>query len=130
MNRFRIHVRLSTYAALIVALLPAAGCGGPATGSCQLPGIAPRLAGTPIPPQPIPAGAGVTTAATVIVKVVLDSSGIVTSASVAASSQNSIIDATALSLVQQSKFLPGLAGCGNGSAPNTTTVSVSFSPTI
>lgn len=110
------------------AALVSAGCGGASTGGCQLPAKLPSLAGTPIPTQPIPAGAGTTAAATVVVKVVLDSSGAVTSASVVQSSQNSVIDATAISLVQQSKFFPGAAGCGNSPAPNTMTVSVSFSP--
>src|SRR5579885_683910 len=119
--------RLSTYGVLILAVLMTADCGG-ASGSCQLPAALPMLAGTPIPTQPIPAGAGTTSAATVVVKVVVNSSGAVTSASIVQRSQNAVIVAAALSLVQQSKFLPGRPGCSDGPAPDTTTVSVSFSP--
>lgn len=128
MSNLGNSIRLSAYGALMFAALLTAGCGGASTGGCQLPAKLPSLAGTPIPTQPIPSGAGTTTAATVVVKVVVDSSGAVTSASVVQSSQNTVIDASALSLVQQSKFVPGLAGCGNNPAPNSTTVSVSFSP--
>ena len=122
-------MRSSTYAlALMFGSLLTAGCGGTSGGGCQLPGKLPSLAGTPIPLQPIPAGAGTTAAVTVVVQVLVDSSGAVTSASVVQSSQNTVIDATALSLVERSKFLPGQAGCDNNVPPPTTTVSVSFSP--
>ena len=120
--------RVLTYGALILAVLMTADCAGASTGSCQLPAALPMLAGTPIPTQPIPAGAGTTSAATVLVKVVVDSSGAVNSASIVQSSQSAVIDAAALSLVQQSKFLPGRPGCGDSPAPDTTTVSISFSP--
>ena len=84
------------------------------------------LAGTPIPSQPIPAGAGVTSAVSVTIEVVVDASGNVTSASVATSSGNATIDHAALAIVRASLFRPGLAGCG--STPNSATVTVNFIP--
>jgi len=82
--------RLSTYGALILAVLVTSDCAGVSTGGCQLPAALPMLAGTPIPTQPIPAGAGTTSSATVVVKVVVDSSGAVTSASIVQRSQNAV----------------------------------------
>ena len=120
--------RASTCGAVMIALLLTAGCSVRSAGGCQVPPISPSLAGTPLPTQPIPAGAGTTAAVTVVVKVVVDSSGAVTSASVVQSSQNMTIDATALSLARQLQFHPGLPGCGSDPAPNSTTVSVAFSP--
>ena len=120
--------RLLTYGtALIIAALLVAGCGGSRGGGCDAVPIPPTLAGTPIPPQSIPQGVGVTTNVSVVVTVVVDSSGNVVSDSIKTSSQNAVIDNAALALVRNSKFLPGIQGCGP-STPNTTTVTVPFSP--
>src|SRR5690348_10019797 len=98
MNDFATSRGLSMYWALLLfAALLTTGCGRVGYGGCQLPGQPPRLAGTPIPSQSIPADASTTTAATVLVKVVVDSTGAVTSASIVQSSNNAAIDAAALS---------------------------------
>lgn len=121
-------IALTTCAAgFMLAALIVAGCDGASTGGCQLPAIAPSLAGTPIPPQPIPAGAGTSTAVTVVVNAVVDSSGAATSATVVQSSQNAVVDQAAITLVRNSKFIPGNRGCGT-TTPDTTTVTVPFSP--
>jgi TonB family protein len=112
----------------IVTALFVAGCGGQRGGGCTLPPSPPMLAGTPIPPQPIPQGAGVTTNVSVVVTVVVDANGNVTSDSIKTSSQNALIDEAALTLVRNSKFNPGTPGCGT-TTPDTTNVTVPFSPT-
>lgn len=125
---FRHSMRLSTCGAVLMfAVLLTAGCGGASSGGCQLPGEMPSLAGTPIPPQPIPQGAGVTTNVTVAVNALVDSTGNVVLDSIKTSSQNAIIDEAALTLVRSSKFNPGVRGCGPAT-PNAATVTVPFSP--
>ena len=114
-------------AAAMALALPAA-CGQRGYGGCQLPGSPPGVAGTPIPPQPVPSNAGVTSSVTVTVKVVVNAGGGLTSASIVTSSGNAIIDQDALALVANSKFYPGSAGCGETSAPDATTVTITFNP--
>ncbi|HET9096569.1 MAG TPA: TonB family protein [Candidatus Baltobacteraceae bacterium] len=120
--------RLTRYGGvLVIAALLLAGCGGAQGGTCTAVPIPPALAGTPIPAQPIPQNAGVTTGVSVVVSVVVDSNGNVVSDSVKSSSQNAVIDDAALALVRNSKFNPGIKACGPN-APDTTTVTVPFSP--
>lgn len=105
----------------------AAGCGGSnGFSGCQLPAVLPHLAGTPIPPQPIPAGANVSGPVTVIVNATVDSGGNLTGASIGTSSGNATIDAAAIAIVRQSRFTAGLPGCGGGPPPTTATVSVTY----
>ena len=106
----------------------ASGCAGNVnSGGCQLPAKLPQMIGTPIPTQPIPAGANVIGTFTVIVDITIDSGGKVDNSTIGSSSGNVIIDQAAATIVRQSTYSPGAAGCGNNAAPNTLAVSVTFS---
>jgi len=75
----------------------------------------------------MPSNANIATNVSVGVAVVVDNQGDLVSASVSSSSGSQIVDQAALSLVRQSKFLPGNQGCGN-TVPDSAVFFVSFSP--
>ncbi|MHB8461170.1 MAG: TonB family protein [Vulcanimicrobiaceae bacterium] len=119
------HLRIALFSVLLLSAVSACG-GAQSSGGCQLPGMAPRLAGTPIPTQPIPTDAiPFGSAFSVVISVTVDANGTLTSASIAQTSTISSVDAAALRLVRNSTFEPGNAGCGT-QIPSTTTVTVNF----
>lgn len=97
------------------ALLIASGlaaCGGGSRQGCALyiP-KGPVPAGTPIPLQPLPANAGISTSATANIAFAIDANGAVTSERVLSSSGNAVVDNAALQIVKATTFKPVDTNC-------------------
>ena len=113
------------------ALLIASGlaaCGGGSQQGCAL--YIPRgpvPAGTPIPVQPLPANAGISTSATANVAFTIDANGSVIAEHVLSSSGNSPVDNAALQLVKATTFKPVDTNC-DGAPVRQGNVSITFSP--
>ncbi|MDE2480746.1 MAG: TonB family protein [bacterium] len=120
-------MRMSLRLAVLASVLAIVGCAGREGGGCTFVGSPASLVGTPLPPQAIPSGSGITTAVTVSVSVTVDSNGALTSAQIQRSSGDMAVDAAALALVRTLHYQAGTPSCGSP-AIDTIVVSVPFSP--